>query len=160
MGLRIHLQEAPERDATDMVREAIHNFFSYRDQLTSLEFRRIMGEGRVSLVIGLTFLFLPARADLPAARRQHLPVIPAREPDHRRGWVAMSQPLQDLSVRSGGRWRRRQPGVRPKLQPDPGRSRCPGPQRRLIRPSRWGWPGDAGGGWISRCGEGAGREAA
>lgn len=94
IALRVHLQEAPDRDATDMVRESIHNFFSYRDQLTSLEFRRVMREGSTSLVIGLTFLFscLLAQTFLPRSQNTFLSFL--RESLTIAGWVAMSQPLQ------------------------------------------------------------------
>ena len=92
--LRVHLQEAPAKDASNMVREAVHNFFAYRDQLTLLEFRRVMSEGRLSLIIGLIFLFscLLARTYLPVEERAFLSFL--RESLTIAGWVAMSQPLQ------------------------------------------------------------------
>ena len=94
IALRIYLEDAPRADATDMVREAIHNFFGARDQLTSLEFRRVMAEGRLSLLIGLIFLFscLMAQAYLPPAENAFLQFL--RESLTIAGWVAMSQPLQ------------------------------------------------------------------
>jgi len=94
IALTIHLEETPSTDASALVRDAIHNFFSYRDQLTSLEFRRVMGEGRVSLIIGLTFLFscLLAQTYLPPADSTFLSFL--RESLTIAGWVAMSQPLQ------------------------------------------------------------------
>lgn len=94
VALRIYLEETPDRDPSDMVRDAVHNFFSYRDQLTALEFRRVMGEGRTSLVIGLTFLFscLFAQTYLPPAENPFLNFL--RESLTIAGWVAMSQPLQ------------------------------------------------------------------
>jgi hypothetical protein len=92
--LRVHLQEAPYRDASGMVRDAVHNFFKYRDQLTQLEFRRVMSEGRLSLLIGLVFLFgcLLARTYLPHEEGAFLTFL--SESLTIAGWVAMSQPLQ------------------------------------------------------------------
>lgn len=94
LALRIHLGELPDKDPSDMVREAIHHYFSYRDQLTSLEFRRVMREGRTSLVIGLVFLFscLLAQTYLPPTENTFLSFT--RESLTIAGWVAMSQPLQ------------------------------------------------------------------
>jgi len=94
LALRIHVEEAPDNDPSEMVREAIHHYFSYRDQLTSLEFRRVMREGRTSLFIGLLFLFscLLAQTYLPSTENAFLSFL--RESLTIAGWVAMSQPLQ------------------------------------------------------------------
>lgn len=94
LALRIYVEEAPYNDPSEVVREAIHHFFGYRDQLTSLEFRRVMREGRTSLVIGLIFLFscLLARTYLPSTEDAFLSFL--RESLTIAGWVAMSQPLQ------------------------------------------------------------------
>ena len=93
--LRIHLQEAPAGDATEMARQAIHNYFDYRARLTLLEFRRLMREGRLSLVIGLSFLFACLLAQSYLLPQEQGPLLSLlRESLTIAGWVAMSQPLQ------------------------------------------------------------------
>src|SRR5271170_3612149 len=54
--LAIHLIrcEVPQQpDAA--VEQAIHHYFQYRAQMVRMEFRRLMREGRLSLVIGVLF---------------------------------------------------------------------------------------------------------
>lgn len=53
----LHLDEfPPEGNPHPMVAEAVHHFFSYRARLNEMEFRRLMQEGRRSLLVGLLFL--------------------------------------------------------------------------------------------------------
>ena len=55
--LVVHLGVLPQdRDAQAMVQEAIHHYFSYRLELSQLEFRHLMQDGRKSLLIGVVFL--------------------------------------------------------------------------------------------------------
>ena len=56
ISLRIHVQEAPNEDATLLVRDAVHNYFAYRGGIVKMELRRLMKQGRVSLLIGIAFL--------------------------------------------------------------------------------------------------------
>ena len=56
--LHVHLEHWPDDDPAELVREAVHNYFSYRTELNRLEFRRLMKQGRMSLFIGLGFLAL------------------------------------------------------------------------------------------------------
>jgi hypothetical protein len=93
--LQIHLQEAAGEGAAEAARDAIHNFFSYRKELTSMEFRRLMREGRISLLIGLTFLFtclLVQRYLLAHPESAFLALL--RESLTIAGWVGMWQPIQ------------------------------------------------------------------
>ena len=93
--LRTHLQEAPARDASELVRQAIHNYFDCRTKLTAMELRRMMREGRLSLMIGLTFLFACLLAQTHLVREEKEALLsPLRESLTIAGWVAMSQPLQ------------------------------------------------------------------
>jgi hypothetical protein len=95
LTLTIHLEHMPEQDPTALMSEAVHNFFAYRSNLTRLEFRRLMDDGRLSLIIGLGVLtgclavsnLLLARIAGPWAgiAREGLTII---------GWVAMWRPVQ------------------------------------------------------------------
>src|SRR3954451_13767351 len=51
LSLRIHLEEWPADDPTELLCNAVHNYFSYRARLNLLDFRRLMKRGRVSLLI-------------------------------------------------------------------------------------------------------------
>lgn len=61
--LRIYLDEWPVEDPKELIRTAVYNHFSHRAQIAGLEFRRLLKQGRTSLLIGLLFLagvyFLP-----------------------------------------------------------------------------------------------------
>jgi hypothetical protein len=54
--LRIHLDQWPDEDPKEMIRTAVHNHFAHRAQITELEFKRLLRQGRISLFIGLLFL--------------------------------------------------------------------------------------------------------
>lgn len=57
--LRIYVQQFPaEGDPTHYVQKAIHNFFEYKARLSEREFKRLMKQGQISLLIGLLFLGL------------------------------------------------------------------------------------------------------
>jgi len=93
--LRVHLDQWPAEDPTEMIRQAVHNYFARRAQLTRLEFHRLMKQGRTSLMIGLVFLIaclmvittlVPGGAGTWAgAVRESLTIA---------GWVAMWRPMQ------------------------------------------------------------------
>ncbi len=93
--LRIHLQEAPAEDPTEMVREAVRNYFTYRGEFTKLEFRHLMKQGRTSLIIGITFLAVCLLVEiylLPKTGGHFLELV--RESLTIAGWVAMWRPMQ------------------------------------------------------------------
>ena len=50
------VQETPIEEVTPMVRDAVHNYFAYRGGIVKMELRRLMKQGRVSLLIGIAFL--------------------------------------------------------------------------------------------------------
>jgi len=93
--LRIYLEQWPTEDARELVRTAVHNYFAYRAKITGLEFKRLLRQGRTSLIIGLLFLascllvigmFLgPGTGTWSAVIRESLTIA---------GWVAMWRPMQ------------------------------------------------------------------
>ena len=54
--LRVHLEQWPAENPTQLIRDAVHNYFGYRRDMAQLDFRRLMRQGRASLMIGLLFL--------------------------------------------------------------------------------------------------------
>jgi hypothetical protein len=57
VSLLIHLERLPDGDdPKHLVEQAIHHFYAYKAKLNTLEFRRLMRQGRTSLFIGLVFL--------------------------------------------------------------------------------------------------------
>ena len=56
--ITIHLGQMPPEDPTELVAEAIHNYFDYKSELMRRELRLLLLEGRTSLMIGIAFLAL------------------------------------------------------------------------------------------------------
>src|ERR1035438_10496964 len=56
LKLRIYLEQWPSEDPKELIRTAVRNHFVHRAQITDLEFKRLMRQGRTSLFIGLLFL--------------------------------------------------------------------------------------------------------
>ena len=93
--LRVYLEQWPAEDPKELIKTAVHNHFTHRASITDLEFKRLLKQGRTSLVIGLVFLsvclFLSKslvghEADTWAAViRDSLTIA---------GWVAMWRPMQ------------------------------------------------------------------
>jgi len=94
--IHVHVERlTPEGDPAAMVTEAIHNFFEYKAELTRRELSQLLGQGRTSLVIGLTFLVLCLlAADLIAKVAAGTFLTILRESLTIGGWVAMWRPLQ------------------------------------------------------------------
>ena len=94
--ITIHLQQLPaEGDPTELVTEAIHNYFEYKAELARREFKQLMRHGRVCLLIGLAFVALclfVADAIANFATGTFLGI--ARESLTIGGWVALWRPLQ------------------------------------------------------------------
>ena len=84
--LRIHLEQWPAEDPTELIRQAVHNYFAHRAELTRLEFRRLMKQGRTSLLhrFGVPGRLPHGHQDAADRRRGHLGRRAAREPDDRR----------------------------------------------------------------------------
>jgi hypothetical protein len=94
--LVIHLaQECSNKMSDEMIEQAVLHYFIYRAGLIHLEFRRLLQEGRLSLLIGVVFL----SACLALAGLIHdddastLRQI-GRESLTIAGWVAMWRPIQ------------------------------------------------------------------
>ena len=96
LHLVVHLDKPlPEGRDLDRVGDAVRHYFAYRKTLTQLEFRELLRQGQLSLLIGLTFLALClalgrfiAPTDASTARsiaRESLTIC---------GWVAMWRPMQ------------------------------------------------------------------
>ncbi len=93
--LRIYLEQWPSEDPREMVKTAVHNHFAHRTELTRLELRRLLKQGRTSLLIGLVFLSacLVASQMLLGHDEGTWAVI-VRESLTIAGWVAMWRPMQ------------------------------------------------------------------
>lgn len=96
VDLILHVKKLPEsHQARHLVEAAVHNYFAYRSRLNQLEFRRLMKQGRQSLVVGLAFLglcllisevLLPKSTGiLPEFIQQGVTIA---------GWVAMWRPME------------------------------------------------------------------
>ncbi len=96
VDLIVHLEKLPEgQDARRLVEEAVHNYFDYRARLNQLEFKRLMKQGRMSLLVGLSFLglclliiellLMNRPGALPNFFTQSLTIA---------GWVAMWRPME------------------------------------------------------------------
>jgi len=93
--LRVYLGQWPSEDPTELIREAVHNYFAYRTKLNDLEFTRLMRQGRTSLLIGLPFLgacLLISKLLLGGETGTWAAVL--RESLTIAGWVAMWRPMQ------------------------------------------------------------------
>lgn len=93
--LVLHFPPHAQDSITDTIAESIHNHFGYRAHGALMELRQILRNGRISLAIGVLFLFacLTARAVLDARGKGTLAEI-AQEGLLIMGWVAMWRPIQ------------------------------------------------------------------
>jgi hypothetical protein len=81
--------------ALTLVRNSIHNYFSYRANLNHLAFRRLMRRGRTSLLIGLLFLvacLVTSKLLLGDVQGTWARIV--RESLTIAGWVAMWRPME------------------------------------------------------------------
>jgi hypothetical protein len=96
VDLIVHLEKQPDgHNAQRLVEDAVHHYFAYRTRLNQLEFKRLMKQGRMSLLVGLSFLaacflvieFAASRplSALPGFFQEGLTIA---------GWVAMWRPLE------------------------------------------------------------------
>jgi len=95
LALRIHLEEWPAEDPTNLIQTSIHNYFAYRANLNDLAFRRLMRRGRASLLIGLLFLaacLITSRLLVGDLRGTWAGIV--RESLTIAGWVAMWRPME------------------------------------------------------------------
>ncbi len=95
LKLRIYLDQWPADDPKELIRTAVHNHFAHGAEITDLEFKRLMRQGRTSLFIGLLFLavcLILGRMLLGHAAGTWAAI--ARESLTIAGWVAMWRPMQ------------------------------------------------------------------
>jgi hypothetical protein len=96
VDLIVHLEKLPDgHNAQRLVEDAVHHYFAYRARLNQLEFKRLMKQGRLSLLVGLSFLvacFLiielvlgKSVSTFPSFFKEGLTIA---------GWVAMWRPLE------------------------------------------------------------------
>jgi hypothetical protein len=93
--LRIYLDQWPAEDPKDLIKTAVHNHFSHRVQIAHLEFKRLLKQGRTSLLIGLLFLAVCLLLSklLPGGQAGTWAAV-LRESLTIAGWVAMWRPMQ------------------------------------------------------------------
>jgi len=94
--LAIHLSRYPTNiDPQQVVEKAVHNHFSYKVRLNRLQFKRLLREGRISLLIGSLFLgtCLLTSHLLQFAETNALGEV-VRESLTIGGWVAMWRPME------------------------------------------------------------------
>src|SRR6516162_6188200 len=95
LKLRINLEHWPAANPEAMIQQAIHNHFAHRAELTNLEFRALMKQGRVSLAIGLSSLAIClaiSKALVGAETGTWQSIL--REGLTIAGWVAMWRPME------------------------------------------------------------------
>ena len=94
--LLIHISQPAEgTDQTALVKQAVQHYFAYRANLNRLEFKRMMRQGRTSLIIGVAFLMvcLLISGLLGRVATGFLQTV-CREGLFIMGWVAMWRPLE------------------------------------------------------------------
>jgi len=95
LKLVVHLARRPEgiADPQKLAADSVAHYFDYRAEMMLRELKRLMREGRASLLIGLVFLaacqvtatlMIPPSANWQTVAREGLTII---------GWVAMWKPL-------------------------------------------------------------------
>lgn len=94
--LVVHLCAFPKNgDPQQLIEQAMHYYFTHRVQLNQMEFRRLMKQGRQTLVVGLSFL--AACLTLSSLLSKALPPALgniASESLTIAGWVAMWRPME------------------------------------------------------------------
>ncbi|MGD0974556.1 MAG: hypothetical protein ABR866_10735 [Candidatus Korobacteraceae bacterium] len=93
--LRIYLDHSSAEDPKELIRTAVHNHFAHRAKITHLEFKRLLKQGRTSLLIGLLFLaacLLLSKMLLGNESGTWAAIV--RESLTIAGWVAMWRPMQ------------------------------------------------------------------
>ena len=94
--LVVHLNEFPaDQNPQSVIEQGVHHYFAYRARLNRMEFRRLLKDGRQSLLIGIVFLAscLMASHAIGGENSGTFRSI-ARESLTIAGWVAMWRPMQ------------------------------------------------------------------
>ena len=96
ISLVVHVNQQPSHaDAHRNVEVAVHHYFAYRAKLKRLEFRHLLREGRISLLIGLACLGACLfTSDMLLRQSSDTLSIVLRESLTIGGWVAMWHPIQ------------------------------------------------------------------
>jgi len=96
VDLIVHLEKHPEgHNVQQLVEDAVHNYFAYRARLNELEFKRLMKQGRMSLLVGLSFLIVCFLIiELVVLRKPNTFASFLKEGLIIAGWVAMWRPLE------------------------------------------------------------------
>ncbi|MBL9152380.1 MAG: hypothetical protein JNK37_07845 [Verrucomicrobiales bacterium] len=92
----VHLAKRPDgmAQAEELIATSFQHYFRYRADMTLREFKQLLREGRISLLIGLLFLVsCQILASFLAADQEHWQGI-VREGLTIAGWVAMWKPLE------------------------------------------------------------------
>lgn len=93
--LHIYLEHLPPEYPKDLIKEAVHNYFAHRAEITNLEFKRLLAQGRVSLAIGLVFLSMClVLSKVVLGYQSGAWAVVTREGLTIVGWVAMWRPMQ------------------------------------------------------------------
>ena len=94
--LVVHANQ-PTEIADEVIERAVRNYFVYRGRLNRLEFRQLLKQGRISLVIGLLFLTSCLLVSELLIQQQPGTLLSLlRESLTIGGWVAMWRPMQIL----------------------------------------------------------------
>lgn len=94
----LHLSESQRPlNAQDTVQNAVRNYFTYRASMTGLDLRRLLQQGRFSLIVGLLFLVacMGTREVMRSISQQGWMQI-VEEGLLIIGWVAMWRPVEIL----------------------------------------------------------------
>ena len=93
--LHIYLEQCLAEDPKEAIKTAVHNYFAHRAEIADLEFKRLLEQGRISLVIGLVFLSTClALSKVMLGQAGATWAVVARESLTIAGWVAMWRPMQ------------------------------------------------------------------
>lgn len=93
--LHICLEHLPPEHPKDLIKEAVHNYFAHRAEITNLELKRLLAQGRVSLAIGLVFLSVClVLSKVVLGYQNGARAVVTREGRTIVGWVAMWRPMQ------------------------------------------------------------------
>ena len=95
LRLCVHLEQSPAEDPKKLIEQAVHNHFAHRAEVTDLEFRSLMKQGRTSLLIGLSCLatcLVISKALLRDDAGTWASIL--QESLTIAGWVAMWRPMQ------------------------------------------------------------------
>lgn len=95
----LHLPETQRAlNPEETVQNAVRNYFTYRSTLTRLDLRRLLQQGRTSLLVGLAFLVacMAAREVLKSFSEQLGWMVVVEEGLLIIGWVAMWRPIEIL----------------------------------------------------------------